>query len=383
MKLINWIRGWKLWVKILVPVLLVLLAAGCVYGYKALRMYRVAMQALEQVQDTGSIGVITEQEVVQTVPEFQGDYLNLLVVGIDYDEGDELRDYGSPEQANTDLLMYIHFDVKAGKISVLQIPRDSCVGELTTNLRINKIFAEGENQDNHIVNLAKYINEAFGLPVDNYIALDMAAFKEIVDVMGGIEMYLPVDIYIYNPDGSRTLMAPAGYTRMNGADAETVVRARKQFGQQDLQRLVIQRYVYAAMYRLVVSCSLEDLVNYLLPIVSYRVKSDLDANTMLALALKLLDMRGDDIFFVRVPGGAVSMQGQSLYGVDTAALAPILNEHFLTAGMQELRAEELTIPTGWDYPYGEIIDEGSYLADQLAEYDSALQENADSEAPAA
>ncbi len=371
--MINWYRSRKLWVKIALPALVLLLTAASLLGYKAWNMYRLARQALQNVQDTGEIGVIVPEEVEQTIPEFQGDYLNLLVVGIDYDEGDELRDYGSPEEANTDLLMYIHYNVKDNKISVLQIPRDSCVGELTSNLRINKVFAEGENQENHIVNLAKYINTAFGLPVDNYIALDMAAFKEIVDVFGGIELYLPCDIYIYNEDGSRTLMASQGYGKLNGTDAEIVVRARKQFGTQDLQRLVLQRYVYAAMYRLVTSATLEDMVNYVLPIVSYRVKSDLDVNTMISLCTKVLALKGEDIYFVRVPGGSVTMNGQSLYGVNAANLLPILNEHFLIEGTAPLTAEDLDIPTGWEYPYGEILDEGGYLADQLAEYDASAQ----------
>ncbi len=373
MKMINWFRTRKLWVKIMLPVLAVILVVVGFAGYKAWNLYQSARQALAQVQETGTIGTIDPEEVEQTIPEFKGDYLNLLIVGIDYDETDELRDYGSPEQANTDLLMYLHYNVKENRISVLQIPRDSCVGDITSNLRINKIFAEGENRENHIVNLAKYINDAFGLPVDNYIALDMAAFREIVDVFGGIDLYLPVDIYIYDQAGNATLFAPAGKVRMNGADAETVVRTRKQFGTQDLQRLVLQRYVYAAMYRMVASATMEDMVRHILPVVSYRVKSDLEVSTMISLCTKLLALDAKDIFFVRVPGGSVTMNGQSLYGVNTTNLAPILNEHFLIDGQPPLTPEQLDIPTGWEYPYGEILDEGGYLSDQLNEYEASAE----------
>lgn len=371
MKVVQWYRSRRLWVRILLPVLVVLLAAAVVLGLKVYSMLRHTRQMVENMQDSGVMGTIEPEEVVETVPEYQGDYLNLLVVGIDYDEGDETRDYGSPEKANTDLLMYVHYNVKDNCISVLQIPRDCYIGDATKNLRINRLFAEGPNQQNHIANLASYINEAFGLPVDNYVALDMGAFKEIIDVMGGIEMYLPCDIYVYDDDGSRQLMASAGYTRMNGSDAEVVVRARKQFGQQDLERLVLQRYVYASMYRLLKSATLMDLYRHVLPIVSWRITTDLDADTMIALCTNLLRLQGDRIYFVRVPGGSVTVEGESLYGVDAAALAPLLNEHFLIEGMPEIKPEDLTIPTGFDYPLGEVIDEGSYLSDQLAEYEDA------------
>lgn len=377
MGLIHWYRSRRLWVKILLPVLLLLLAAVVVLGVKIWQVYTHTRQMVEVMQETGEIGVIDTEVVVETVPEYQGDYLNLLVVGIDYDEGDELRDYGSVDAANTDLILYIHYDIKQNTISALQIPRDSYVGDITRNLRINRVLAEGENRQNPISNLATYINQAFGLPVDKYVALDMGAFKEIVDVMGGIEIYLPCDIYVYSETGEKIKMASEGYTRMNGSDIEVVVRARKQFGQQDLERLMLQRYVYASMYRMLKGATMSDIYRHILPIVSYRVKSDMDFSTMYSLCSHLLQLESSNIYFVRVPGGPVTVEGQSLYGVDAAALVPILNQHFLTEGMQPIAAENLTIPTGFDYPLGEVLDAGGYLSDQLADYDNAQSQAAD------
>lgn len=367
MKVINWIRSWKLWVKILIPVLAVLLAVGIYYGAKAWTVVEETKEMVSQIQDTGDFGSIREEEVVMTYPEYQKDYLNLLVVGIDYDENYEDRTYGGAENAKTDLILYIHYNVKDNKASILQIPRDCYVGEMVSNYRINSIFAEGENKQSHITNLAKYINEAFGLPVDKFVSLDMAAFKEIVDVFGGIDIYLPEDIYLFDDAGNRVLFASAGQGRFNGADAEIVVRARKQFAQGDVQRLMLQRYVYAAMFEMISNATMENMYRHILPIVSWRVKSDMDFDTMLSLCTKVLELEGEDIFFVRVPGGPVTVDGQSVYGVNAANLAPILNEHFLIEGQPELLAEELTIPTGWEYPLGEILDKGSYLSDQLEE----------------
>ncbi len=375
MRFVNWIRGWKLWVKILVPILLaaalLVVAAVGYYAAKTWRMVEDAKEMVEQIQDTGDYGKIEEEEVVMTYPEYQGDYINLLVVGIDHDEDDPDRTYGSAENAKTDLILYIHYNVRDNKVSILQIPRDSYVGDMVSNYRINSIFAEGENKESHITNLAKYINEAFGLPVDKFISLDMAAFKEIIDVFGGIQLYLPEDIYVFDDAGNKTLFASAGQGWFNGSDAEIVVRARKQFAQGDVQRLMLQRYVYAAMFEMLTDATIEDMYRHILPIVSYRVKSDMDFNTMLSLCTRVLELEGEDIFFVRVPGGPVTVNGNSVYGVNAANLASILNEHFLIEGQPELLAEQLTIPTGWEYPLGEIYDKGSYLTDQLDEIEDA------------
>ena len=350
-------------------VLLVLIAAAltvaAVYTVKTVRLFRQAKEMVEVMQETGTMGRIEAPEV-QTPPEYQDDYINLLVVGIDYDEGDEQRDYGSPEDANTDVILYLHYNIRDNRVSVLQIPRDSYVG-FTANKRINRIFAEGEHQDNHIQNLAGYLHDAFGLSADRYIALDMGAFKEIVDVMGGLELYIPFDIYEYDEAGNEVKFASAGTGRMNGADVERVVRARKQFQQADLQRLVLQRYVYAAMFKMIKSCTMGDLYRHVLPIVAYRIKTDLDFDDLYALAVNSLKLSGERIFFVRVPGGPLTIDGEAVYGVDAAALAPILNEHFLADGEEHIDAADMGIPTGWDYPLGEIIEEGSYLSDQLSE----------------
>jgi hypothetical protein len=130
---------------------------------------------------------------------------------------------------------------------------------------------------------------------------------------------------------------------------------------------MLQRYVYASMFEMISNATMENMYRHILPIVSWRVKSDMDFDTMLSLCSKVLELEGEDIFFVRVPGGPVTVNGQSVYGVNAANLAPILNEHFLIEGQPEILAEELTIPTGWSYPLGEILDKGSYLSDQLSE----------------
>lgn len=369
-------RRLRPWVIVVLAVLAIAAAAAIYYGSKVWTVVEETKEMVTQIQDTGDFGAIKEEEVVMTYPEYKGDYLNFLVVGIDHDENDPNRTYGSAENAKTDLILYIHYNIKENKIAVLQIPRDCYVGEIASNYRINSIFAEGENKESHITNLAKYVNEAFGLPVDTFVSLDMAAFKEIVDVFGGIDIYLPEDIYIFDENGNKTLFASAGHGRFNGADAEIVVRARKQFAQGDVQRLVLQRYVYAAMFEMITNATMENMYRHILPIVSWRVKSDMDFNTMLSLCSKLLELEGEDIYFVRVPGGPVTVNGNSVYGVNAYNLVPILNEHFVIEGSPALTPEQLTIPTGWEYPLGEIFDKGSYLSSQLDEMTAAEGENA-------
>lgn len=78
------------------------MAAG-ILGVYLFKVYRHTKETVSFIQQTDVVGTNTK-EVVQILEEEQGDYLNLLVVGIVYDDEATDRDYGSSEQANTDVI---------------------------------------------------------------------------------------------------------------------------------------------------------------------------------------------------------------------------------------------------------------------------------------
>ncbi len=68
----------------------------------------------------------------------------------------------------------------------------------------------------------------FGVSVDNYITVNKFAFRNIVDALGGISVYLPEDVYHkHNYMPAPRLFLPAGLHHLNGAQAEEVVRSRE------------------------------------------------------------------------------------------------------------------------------------------------------------
>ena len=86
-------------------------------------------------------------------------------------------------------------------MTMLQIPRDTLVGEIGGSAgKINGIFANSADKENRVNTLAQYITKVFGQPIDDYVTIDMDSLREIVDVFGGIEVYVPVTMEY---DGSR------------------------------------------------------------------------------------------------------------------------------------------------------------------------------------
>ena len=115
-------------------------------------------------------------EEIQTIEEYKGDVVNILVCGIDYEEG---RGYSNDPTSNdgmTDMILYCQFDIKNGALRLLQIPRNTLVttSGRTVTLSSGKTYAASNYQINSvalsnggsIAALAEVIYDQFKLPID-------------------------------------------------------------------------------------------------------------------------------------------------------------------------------------------------------------------------
>ncbi len=301
-------------------------------------------------------------DVVESTPdEYKGDYVSILVAGIANDVNDP--DYDPAESGGkgmTDIIMYVSYDVKNGKVNILQIPRDTYVGSLTSTGKINAVYGQGQYKDNPITNLAEVINTQLKLPVDYYGTVDVAAFTEIIDLLGGIDMYVPYDIY---DDVGNTVTQ--GSHHIDGATARWILRQRHCYAQADIQRMETQQYFYAACFRLFKSCSVRDLTKVLLPIVSYRVNTNMDFDTMCSLAVSFLKLDSSDIYLDKARGGSTMVNGQSVFVLNPVRVAAQLNERFRPYG-DPVDSSQLGLATGIAVPV-EIEDSGKYLVNIMVE----------------
>ena len=145
----------------------------------------------------------TIQEEVKTAEEYKGDVVNILVCGIDYEEGRNYSD-ASSNDGMTDMILYCQFDIKNGALHMLQIPRNSLVATQNRKITLSngKTYAATNYQINSvalsnggsIAALADVIYDQYRLPVDYYVSVDMQALVEMVDNFGGIEVYIPHDM---------------------------------------------------------------------------------------------------------------------------------------------------------------------------------------------
>ena len=160
--------------------------------------------------------------------------LTLLAIGTDA-RSDEYR-YG-----RADLIRAIRVDFRVQRVTILDFPRDLWVKipEVKDNLgtdrqKLNTAYTYG-NPGLHFWDhpsqgpglLARTLDLNFGLQADHYIAANMNIFADVVDALGGLDIYLPdgVDGRTAS-DRSLRLVFPAGQQHLTGEQALTLARIR-------------------------------------------------------------------------------------------------------------------------------------------------------------
>ncbi len=298
---------------------------------------------------TGEFGTLDTDE--EYVPKPYGDeVVHILMLGIDYEEGRNYQD----GLGLTDLVLYARYDLVNNSLNLLQIPRDSYIGDEASNGgtgKINELLMHGPDKENPINNVASEIERQFQLPVDHYITLDMDALKTIIDTLGGIEVYVPQEMY-YN--GSYLAQ---GWQWMGGDAAEFFVRNRsgEGFERADIDRLDNQRHFYSALFRRLLDMAPQDIVN-LMPVFAHYCNTSLQLNDLIDLAYSALNLTPENVMFCKAPGAtgpALDPTGQNrsnyyidLYGRGTEedpGLAALLNEYFRDPDAP-VSAEELLLP---------------------------------------
>jgi LCP family protein required for cell wall assembly len=120
---------------------------------------------------------------------------------------------------NSDVIMILHLNPALHQIAILSIPRDLFVPNARTE-GANKIDAalyEGPSQ------LVNAIQEDFGIPIQHYVELNFDSFANVVNALGGINMYFPEPVF---DQYSGLDVQTTGCIHLDGIHALQVVRAR-------------------------------------------------------------------------------------------------------------------------------------------------------------
>ena len=281
-------------------------------------------------------GNIKLNQLINTPKEFQGKEFNILVTGVDRSSTGDLS-AGAANDSNvndgmTDMILYVHFNNETGEMKMLQIPRDTMVTTDTSvsgNYRINGVAkTQGSDNNNNMAALCELVADQYKLPIDGFMTIRLEMLTELVDLFGGVEINVPVDVD-YAALGLGDSVIHAGYQTLNGASMEFLLRARKIYPDGDIGRLNMQRQFYAALFRKLKSIGNIWDVARLTPAVLNYMETDLNASTLISFAVSMLKIDSNKIMIAQMPViSGPKYQGQALLYPARQEDADLLNQYF-------------------------------------------------------
>ena len=157
--------------------------------------------------------------------EDRGSVMNVLLVGSDTRanlEGSVAAGFGKDEVGGqrSDTMMILHVDARAQKAAIVSVPRDLHVPIAGTDFsdRVNVAFALGGPDQ-----LIATVQQALDVTIHHYVEVDFVGFKDIIDTVGGVTVYVP---YPVRDSGSGLDIGREGCFELDGQQGLSWFRRR-------------------------------------------------------------------------------------------------------------------------------------------------------------
>lgn len=268
--------------------LLILAAAVGTFFYKA----GFTFSQMNVNQGGGILPISEDAPKIEKDP----DRINILLLGL-----------RGPDDPNggllTDTMMILSIKQSTGQVAMISIPRDLYVkmpvesnknSSQAIKEKINFAYALGEEkmQGGGLIYSKVAVQAVTGLFIDHVVSVDFLAFKDVVDILGGVDVTLDKPFIETTQFAKEILLElPAGKNHLDGNMALYFVRSR--YSTNDFDRARRQQQVLLAMKEKALSLGI--LLNpvkifELLDSMSKHVRTDMplgDLNYMISLSKNL------------------------------------------------------------------------------------------------
>lgn len=232
----------------------------------------------------------------------------ILIIGVD-------QRAGEPSRADTMMLAIINTDNP--ELQLLSIPRD------TRTI----IPGRGYDKLNHAQAyggpslLMEAINDMLDIEIDGYVQLNFNSFKEIIDILGGIEYN--VEIRMYNADENINLQP--GKQVLDGDKALQYVRYRNSTG--DIGRVERQQKFIKELIDQKLKLRNVLKIPELVGEAHRSVKTNISLKDMVSIAMAMKELENEKVTSEILPGKAQYINGVSYWLPEDQKLEDIFPEN--------------------------------------------------------
>ncbi|MCD8488205.1 MAG: LCP family protein [Desertifilum sp.] len=223
--------------------------------------------------------------------------VNLLILGIDGELAPSAIAQ-DPFSGRSDTILLLRLDPNSDSVNILSIPRDTqaLVPELGW-VKMSQVNALGGAELSLQV-MSQTFNQ---LPIERYIRISTGAFRELVDLVDGVEVFVERPMSYVDYTQNLTINLSPGWQTLNGQQAEEFVRFRSdEFG--DIGRVQRQQLLIKALRHRFSNPTVLPRLPKILQVMQKYVDTNLSSDELLALMSFGLKTPPEGFKMVMLPG---------------------------------------------------------------------------------
>lgn len=242
-----------------------------------------------------------------TDPKFDG-YTNILIMGVD-----------DSERQEADTILVLSFSNDTGKSRIISIPRDTWIVMRGNSSRIGAIYGWGGAN-----RMVKEVSRLLGVSIHQYIIIDMATFAELIDTLGGLDIYVEENMDYDDEAAGLSIHIGQGYQHLSGEEVQKYLRYRgEKLG--DVGRVQRQQKFIKALYSKVLQLDTIPRLPAIADIFKNRMETSAEIFDSAHLANVLRRMSSDPPTTLMLPG---SENSDGAWVVNQAELEMRIRELF-------------------------------------------------------
>lgn len=237
----------------------------------------------------------------------------------------------------SDTIIVCSYNPKTQKASMLSIPRDTYVTngnyKYSWQNKINSLYSGGETPEKTLA----AVNELTGLNIKNYILVDTEALIKLVNLIGGVQFDVPINMDYDDYSQNLHIHLEKGYQTLTGEQAEHIVRFRHnndgssypaEYGNEDYGRMKTQRNLIIAVVKQTLRLKNVTEISNMINIMKEDVKTNVDLNMIVDYVPYAVNMNMDAIVTAQLPGESAQKSGGWFFFHDEEETLKIVDELF-------------------------------------------------------
>lgn len=222
----------------------------------------------------------------------------------------------------TDSIIYGKYNTDTNKLYMMSIPRDTYTdNEMCNGHKINAIY-RGKNLDAFLTEIEKLLE----VTIDYYAIYDSKFIREVVDSVGGVEIYVPQRMYYKGGNPEFVIDLAEGLQVLDGNEAEQFLRFRSGYANADLGRIEAQRNFIKAFIKTLADKKNITKLPTVLKIAMENTKTNATTRELMKYIDEVREINLDEIESITMPNTPQYINGLSYVIANKEETMKIIHE---------------------------------------------------------